>query len=434
MMLFATSFPHQRKRSSTLNYLCPPRYFPGATRFSKEIRERKTRASCHHHPLLEPLSTPFLLITADTCHLCLSSPIIGSSLRSPSITGPLQFTRKRSHKPIPSNLHIPNIVMIGTWRRKDHVLLFLLAFIVSLSFANIHDTSLRRTKNAIIINCLNCVRGGGSYYESNQSYHSSSSSTLGDLDEQGVYRGAYVSSTLQYSQHQRPPPFTHIVRNYFVSLHQLSPTLFYGTTASLLCFILWQFQSTSHAAGKILRNHFVCSRYNVLRKKRFHAAVLSAFSHASLQHLAVNLYAFTTFGRSVKQSLASQGVDLWPFVFSASIFASLTFLAMDRGGGGSCIGLSGVTLALLAFDSLVYPSKELRMIVSFVPIQLPAYYLFLSLVGISIAGILGLIGGNVAHSTHLGGLLFGTIFYESFKRGCVQRYNYKFKKAFKSIK
>ncbi|KAL7442320.1 hypothetical protein ACHAXM_008321 [Skeletonema potamos] len=107
---------------------------------------------------------------------------------------------------------------------------------------------------------------------------------------------------------------------------------------------------------------------------------------------------------------------------------------MDRGGGGSCIGLSGVTLALLAFDSLVYPSKELRMIVSFVPIQLPAYYLFLSLVGISIAGILGLIGGNVAHSTHLGGLLFGTIFYESFKRGCVQRYNYKFKKAFKSIK
>jgi len=344
--------------------------------------------------------------------------------------------RHKQFKPSPPDfpIHPSNISMIGIRRKKDHVLFFLLASIAALSYANIHDTSLRRTKKSISINCFNCARGGGSYYESNPSYHSSSSSTLGDLDEQGVYRGASVSSTLQYSQQQRPPPFTQVVRNYFVSLHQFSPTLFYGTTTSLLFFILWQFQSTSHAAGKLLRNHFVCSRYNVLRKKRFHAAILSAFSHASLQHLAVNLYAFSTFGRSVKQTLANQGVELWPFVFSASIFASLAFLAMDRGGGGSCIGLSGVTLALLAFDSLVYPSKELRMIVSFVPIQLPAYYLYLGLVGISIAGILGLIGGNVAHSTHLGGLLFGTLFFESFKRGHVRRLNYKCKKAYNSIR
>mmetsp|Transcript_24751 Transcript_24751/g.35421 ORF Transcript_24751/g.35421 Transcript_24751/m.35421 type:complete len:320 (+) Transcript_24751:241-1200(+) len=319
--------------------------------------------------------------------------------------------------------------MIGTRQNmKYHALFFLLVTTLALSSATVPSASLGSATK------LHLIRGGGPYYESNPSYHSSSASTLGDLDEQGVYRGASsVRSKLQYTQYQRPPPITQAVRNYFVSLHQFSPTLFYGTTTSLVFFILWQFQSTSHSIGKILRNHFVCSRYNVMQKKRLHALVLSAFSHASLQHLAVNLYAYSTFGRSVKQTLVNQGVALWPFVCSASIFASLTFLAMDR-GGGSCIGLSGVTLALLAFDSLVYPSKELRLFVSFVPIQLPAYYLFLGLVGISIAGIMGLVGGNVAHSTHLGGLLFGSLFYEAFKRGYVRQLNYKVRKAYYALR
>jgi rhomboid-like protein len=133
----------------------------------------------------------------------------------------------------------------------------------------------------------------------------------------------------------------------------------------------------------------------------------------------------------VANILAAQSVELWPFVVSAALFSSMTFLALDRRGMGSCIGLSGVTLALLAFDSLVYPSKELRMIVSFIPVQLPAYYLFLGLFGFSVLGVLGLVGGrtNVAHSTHLGGLVFGYSFHEAFRRGWIRRWNYQVKRA-----
>ena len=320
--------------------------------------------------------------------------------------------------------------MISTRIGLGRLLSFLLHIaIVALSSASIHRDGLRRRR----INSINSIRGGGAYVENNPNHsYSSSASTLGDLDDRGIYRGASAPSTLQYTQHHRPPPITQAIRNYFTSLHQFSPTLFHGTTTSLLFFILWQFQSSSHAINKVLRNHFVCSRYNIMKKKRCHALFLSTFSHASFQHLAVNLYAFSTFGRSVKQTLANQGVELWPFVLSASIFASLTFLAADK-GGGSC-GLSGVTLALLAFDSLVYPSKELRMIISFIPIQLPAYHLFLGIVAVSIAGTFGFIGGNVAHSTHLGGLLFGRLFYEAFKRGQVRQLNFKFRKAYYSLR
>jgi len=83
----------------------------------------------------------------------------------------------------------------------------------------------------------------------------------------------------------------------------------------------------------------------------------------------------------------------------------------------------------------MYPTKELRMIVSFIPITLPAYYLFLGLLGISFLGMLGLAGrSNVAHSTHLGGLVFGSLFYEAFKRGWPRLWNYRLTKALRALK
>lgn len=274
------------------------------------------------------------------------------------------------------------------------------------------------------------LRGGAaSIYEQNPNYQHSSP-TLGDLDN----NGGYYRSTTTFGapvNNRRPPPINQLVREYFASLYALSPTLSYGTYASLILFILWQFSSAQ--ITNILQSHFVCSQRNI-RQKRYHTLVTSAFSHASFHHLAVNLYAFVTFGPSVAHVLSSQSVPLWIFVVSAAFVGSLTFLALDK-GMGSCIGLSGVTLALLAFDSLVYPSKELRMIVSFIPIQLQAYYLYLGLLAFSVLGILGFGGGsNVAHSTHLGGLLFGNCFYEAFRRGYVRKWVYRVRSAYYKLK
>jgi len=176
----------------------------------------------------------------------------------------------------------------------------------------------------------------------------------------------------------------------------------------------------------------------VVRERRYHALILSAFSHASFRHIAMNLYGFLTFGRSVKQILLRNGGGglggLCTFVIMAAVFGNLTFLAFD-GGQGSCVGLSGVTLALLAFDSLVYPTKELRLFVSFFPITLPAYYLFLGLIGFSIMGMIGVAGrSNVAHSTHLGGLLYGYLYYKAFKRGWPRLWDYRLRKAYRALR
>ncbi|KAL3790199.1 hypothetical protein HJC23_005571 [Cyclotella cryptica] len=302
-------------------------------------------------------------------------------------------------------------------------------FTVLLSITALSATTHARHFSPQSTNRLHQLRAGGSssLYERNPNYQQVAPVTLGDVDNNGYYHPSVTYGIP--SSNRRPPPITSLIRDYFTSLHNFSPTLSYGTYASLFLFVLWQFPTTR--IKKLLQEHFVCSRRNI-RQRRYHSLLTSAFSHASLHHLAVNLYAFLTFGPSVKQILASQDIPLGIFVLSAALFGSWAFLAFDSTGMGSCIGLSGVTLALLAFDSLIYPSKELRMIVSFIPIHLPAYYLFLGLMGFSLMGVLGLLGGtsNVAHSTHLGGLLFGNCFYEAFRRGWIRRWNYQLKSAY----
>lgn len=82
-----------------------------------------------------------------------------------------------------------------------------------------------------------------------------------------------------------------------------------------------------------------------------------------------------------------------------------------------------MTLAMLAFDARVYPSKELGMVVHFVPIQMPAQYVLMVIGAMSILGVLGAGGrANVAHATHLGGLVFGVTYYEMLSRGWLTRY------------
>ncbi|KAL3807674.1 hypothetical protein ACHAXA_000320 [Cyclostephanos tholiformis] len=268
---------------------------------------------------------------------------------------------------------------------------------------------------------LECTNGprGGAQIEYNPNYKKFP--TLNDLDVDGFHSRASPRSPSRSNRH-RPPPLTEVVRNYLVALHDFSPTLSCGVVSSIVVYMLWQFEASTSIA-RFLREHFQCNRYNAIRMRRFHVVILSAFSHATFHHLAVNVYAYLTFGRSVKRVLECYGISLWPLVISSAILGNLAFLAFDN-GHGSCIGLSGVTLSLLAFDALIHPTKELRMFVSFIPLRISAYHLYLVLLGVSAMGILGidvLERGSIAHSTHLGGLVCGSLFFEAFQRGWLQR-------------
>jgi len=274
--------------------------------------------------------------------------------------------------------------------------LLLLCISVSDAISNhpfITQTSIKNIRygsniSSSCLGCINTLRGG--YYENNPNYDGAP--TLGNVSNDGFYHTPFPNNN-----NRRPAPLTQVINDYLISLRNYSPTLFNGVATSIAVFIMWQLPSTT--ITKILRNHFTSSHYNIIRKKRYHALITSAFSHSSLSHLAVNMYAYIMFGRAIKPVLDRQGVALWVFVLSSAICSDITSLAL----GSSGLGLSGVTCAMLAFDALINPTKQFRAVVSFIPITLPAYYLFIGLIGLSVAGVLGVSIGraNIGHAAHL---------------------------------
>eukprot|EP00555_Chaetoceros_dichaeta_P009462 CAMPEP_0198266230 /NCGR_PEP_ID=MMETSP1447-20131203/27186_1 /TAXON_ID=420782 /ORGANISM="Chaetoceros dichaeta, Strain CCMP1751" /LENGTH=92 /DNA_ID=CAMNT_0043956191 /DNA_START=296 /DNA_END=571 /DNA_ORIENTATION=+ len=88
----------------------------------------------------------------------------------------------------------------------------------------------------------------------------------------------------------------------------------------------------------------------------------------------MNLYAFHLFGKAVLPTLTSNSISLLSFCTLSALTANAFFLLVSP-RGASCVGLSGVTLSLLALDAKLHPGKELAFVVRFIPIRLPAQHM-----------------------------------------------------------
>ena len=194
--------------------------------------------------------------------------------------------------------------------------------------------------------------------------------------------------------------------NYVSQLHQTSPSLSISALACIVVFVLWQIPPLE----PLLRNLFTCSRQN-LRRGRLPSVLLSAISHASLKHLAVNLLTLLTAGPAVQQSLSTSRWPLWPLLVGAAMAGSTMFLAFG-GQHGSCLGLSGVTLSLVAMQARIFPNRQLGLVIGVIPVRLQAEYILWGLLAWSVFGSFLSRQDGVAHLTHLGGLLFGMAYCE----------------------
>lgn len=289
--------------------------------------------------------------------------------------------------------------------KRARILVFLLLQFVCSECSARYDFSFLRQHDRV----LALARGGqrSEPYELNPNYIPPPSSpnqpmTLGDLEQKHTY-------AVEANQNTNTSPVEQVT-SFMIQLNKTSPTL---SISSVVCIILWLcWQQPQYL--RWLQTNFVCSRYN-LRQGRLYTTLTSAFSHASLTHLLVNLVAFLSFGPSLAQTLSKSGWKLWPLVVGSALTASYFFLLMSKGSGG-CMGLSGVTLAFLALTARIYPNRELGvLLMGIIPVRMPAKValpalLFLSLVG-AVAN-----KGKICHAAHLGGLVFGMAYYELWMR------------------
>jgi membrane associated rhomboid family serine protease len=286
------------------------------------------------------------------------------------------------------------------------------------------------------------IRGGSNDFmiELNPNYKTRRLTTsrrnliLEDASDINHFQSTYYEGHNNFVQQKPKKKLIELLLEYAHELHRKSPVLYYGTTSSIILWLLWQVNPLI----PILQRHFVCSWTN-LRNGRIHTIFSSSISHTSLGHLLINTYAYILFGTSVQKALIEsqsrrKGIfaqSLWPLCLGAAIFGNISYFICNHIlniPSGGCIGGSSVTCALLAVDAKFYPSKPLGFLIHFFPVRIPAQYALTVLLALSMLGTLGASIGfseNVSHASHLGGLLFGILYYEIFSNERLQLRFYK---------
>jgi membrane associated rhomboid family serine protease len=138
------------------------------------------------------------------------------------------------------------------------------------------------------------------------------------------------------------------------------------------------------------------------------------FLHGSVMHLAFNMFMLWMFGRELEGLMGSQRFLIYYLtgVIGAGIIQLI--VAGSQGGIYPTVGASGGVFALLLAFGMAFPNRMIMLLIP--PIPMKAKYMVI------IFGVmelyLGVSGGapGVANFAHLGGMLFGFLLLQYWKK------------------
>src|SRR5262249_50196725 len=139
------------------------------------------------------------------------------------------------------------------------------------------------------------------------------------------------------------------------------------------------------------------------------------FMHGGWLHLALNCWGLFVFGRGVERTVGKTRFLVLYFCSGiiGGLFQMGTALLWPHVFGGATVGASAGVYGVVAAFAMLFPDQRLVMLLFYViPINMRAQSLLWVILVITALGIIspGLIGGNVAHFAHLGGILTGMAF------------------------
>ncbi|HUA39408.1 MAG TPA: rhomboid family intramembrane serine protease [Candidatus Sulfopaludibacter sp.] len=151
------------------------------------------------------------------------------------------------------------------------------------------------------------------------------------------------------------------------------------------------------------------------------------FMHSGLLHIFLNCWAIYVFGRAMEEALGPRKFLM--LYFSSGVLGGLVqmlgALVWPSHFGTAVVGASAAALGLVAAFAALYPEQQLTLLLFFVlPVTLRAKYLLWGTALLSVFCIVFpdswlavLVGGNIAHAAHLGGMLTGIVFVRLFIQG-----------------
>lgn len=180
---------------------------------------------------------------------------------------------------------------------------------------------------------------------------------------------------------------------------------------NIIVFLLW------YLIPEFMIENFLVSWSGVTSGKVWQL-ITSVFSHNMFFHIFVNMYAFYGFGMVLEGVLGK--ARFLRFYLLAGIIASfahcfVSYYLMDE-PNLPALGASGAVSAVIMLFSLMFP-KERILLLGILP--LPAMTAALMFVGLDVWGLIAQTNGGslpIGHGAHLGGSLFGVIYYFSVMR------------------
>ncbi|MBN2157951.1 MAG: rhomboid family intramembrane serine protease [Spirochaetes bacterium] len=136
------------------------------------------------------------------------------------------------------------------------------------------------------------------------------------------------------------------------------------------------------------------------------------FLHGGFFHIFLNMYALLIFGMPVEQAWGSRRFMI--YYFFTGIGAGLTILIINTYLGGvnyitPTIGASGAVFGLLLAFGMLFPDAEILI---FFLIPMRAKFLVILYGGLELYSLIASGGQSpISHTGHLGGILFGIIFF-----------------------
>ncbi len=146
------------------------------------------------------------------------------------------------------------------------------------------------------------------------------------------------------------------------------------------------------------------------------------FMHASWMHLLLNSWVIYMFGREVEAMLGGRKFLVLMFTSGmvGGVLQVLVAWAWPLYFGGSVVGASACGFGLIAAYAMLFPERELTMLILFViPVHMRAKTL---LIGSAVLAVTGFafptaIMPGVAHAAHLGGMAMGWFFVRKILQG-----------------
>jgi membrane associated rhomboid family serine protease len=136
------------------------------------------------------------------------------------------------------------------------------------------------------------------------------------------------------------------------------------------------------------------------------------FMHAGLLHILLNCWVIYVFGRVIEETLGWKKF-LTLFLTSGVIgglFQMLAAVLWPEYFGGPVVGASAGAFGLVAAFAMLFPDRELTLLLFFVlPLRLTAKMLLILSAVVAGAGIIFPMN-HIANAAHLGGMLTGLIF------------------------